>query len=123
MRRTWVYIDGVAYEKGTEPSERVAPDVLPDIEPYTSMITGETITSRSRHREHLRAHGYQEVGNDSSLRKQYTGIPDAAPQQRKELLRAQVNEMTHEQWKAAGRRDLERIRWQTNGIPDPLKSL
>ena len=123
MRKSYIQIDGVLYEKGTEPSTRVAPDVLPDIEPYTSMITGETITSRSRHREHLRAHGYVEVGNDSSLTRPYKGIPDAAPQQRKELLIAQVNAMTHEQWKAAGRRDLERIRWQTNGIPDPLKSL
>ena len=96
---------------------------MPDIEPYTSMITGETITSRSRHREHLKAHGYVEVGNDSSLRKPYKGIPDAAPQQRKELLIAQVNAMTHEQWKEAGRRDLERIRWQTRGIPDPLKEI
>ena len=123
MKRSWVYIDGVAYEKGSEPSQRFAPDVLPDIEPYTSMITGETITSRSRHREHLKAHGYVEIGNDSSLRKPYTGIPDAAPQQRKELLIAQVNAMTHKQWKEAGRRDLERIRWQTNGIPDPLKTI
>ena len=123
MRRTWVYIDGVAYEKGTEPSERVAPDVLPDIEPYTSMITGETITSRSRHREHLKAHGYVEVGNDSSLTRPYTGMPDAAPQQRKELLIAQVNAMTHEQFNAARLKDLNRVRWQTNGIPDPLKDL
>lgn len=41
--------------------------VMPDINPYTSMIDGSTITSRSRHREHLRAHGCIEVGNDSSL--------------------------------------------------------
>ena len=123
MRKSYVQIDGVLYEKGTEPSTRVAPDVMPDIQPYTSMLTGELITSRSRHREHLRERGYVEVGNDSSLRKPYTGMPDAAPQQRKELLIAQVQAMTHDQWKAAGRRDLERIRWQTNGIPDPLKSL
>ena len=123
MKRSYIQIEGVLYEKGTEPNTRVAPDVLPDIEPYTSMITGETITSRSRHREHLKAHGYVEVGNDSSLNRPYKGIPDAAPQRRKELLIAQVNAMTHEQWKAAGRRDLERIRWQTNGIPDPLKEI
>ena len=123
MRRTWVYIDGVAYEKGTEPSQRIAPDVLPDIEPYTSMITGETITSRSRHREHLKAHGFVEVGNDSSLNKPYKGIPDAAPQQRKELLIAQVNAMTHDQFQKARMKDLNRLRWETRGIPDPLKSI
>jgi hypothetical protein len=38
--------------------------VMPDIQPYTSMIDGSTITSRSHHREHLRAHGCIEVGNE-----------------------------------------------------------
>ena len=123
MKRSYIQIDGVLYEKGTEPSQRFAPDVMPDIPPYKSMLTGEWITSRSRHREHLRERGYVEIGNDSSLNKPYKGMPDAAPQQRKELLIAQVNAMTHEQWKAAGRRDLERIRWQTRGIPDPLKEI
>lgn len=41
--------------------------VMPDIQPYKSMIDGRLITSRSVHREHLKAHGCVEVGNDSSL--------------------------------------------------------
>lgn len=41
-----------------------APAVLEDIKPYKSMITGELITSRSKHREHLRQHGMIEVGNE-----------------------------------------------------------
>lgn len=96
---------------------------MPDIQPYTSQITGELITSRSRHREHLKAHGYTEIGNDSVLTKPYQGIPDAAPQQRKEILIAQVNAMTNEQFNAARMKDLNRLRWQTNGIPDPLKEI
>ena len=120
--RSWVYVDGVAYEKGVDPMpDRV--QIMPEIEPYQSMVTGEWITSRAKHQEHVRRHHLVELGNDSSLTAKYKGIPDTAPQQRKELLIAQVNAMTHEQWKAAGKRDLERIRWQTNGIPDPLKSL
>ena len=122
MRRSYVQIDGRLYEKGVDPlPDRV--QIMPEIEPYVSQITGELITSRAKHREHLRRHGFTEVGNDSSLTKPYTGMPDTNPQGRKELLRAQVNAMTHEQFKQAGKRDLERIRWQTNGIPDPLKSL
>ena len=120
--RSWIYIDGVAYEKGVDP----LPDrheIMPEIEPYISQIDGSVISSRAQHREHLRRHGFTEVGNDSSLTAKYKGIPDTAPQQRKELLIAQVNAMTNEQFKKAGKRDLERIRWQTNGIPDPLKSL
>lgn len=42
--------------------------VMPDIQPYTSMIDGTVINSRSQHRTHLRDHGMVEVGNDSSLR-------------------------------------------------------
>jgi len=41
-----------------------APYVLGDIEPYQSMITGEMITGRRQHREHLRQHGCIEVGNE-----------------------------------------------------------
>lgn len=39
--------------------------VMPDIKPYKSMIDGREITSRSRHREHLRAHGCIEIGNET----------------------------------------------------------
>ena len=42
--------------------------VMPDIQPYKSMIDGSMITSRSVHRSHLKQHGCVEVGNDSSLR-------------------------------------------------------
>ena len=122
-RRSWVYIDGIAYEKG-DAGVQARTQIVPDFDkPYKSMITGEMIHSRSQHREHLRRHGYHEVGNDKSLTKPRTSFPDAAPQQRHELLRAQVNAMTHKQFKEAGRRDLERLRWQTNGIPDPLKEI
>jgi len=44
-----------------EPS---APAILGDIQPYRSMVTGEMITSRSRHRAHLKDHGMIEIGND-----------------------------------------------------------
>lgn len=42
-----------------------APMVMGDIAPYRSMVTGEIITSRSRHREHLRDHNCIEVGNET----------------------------------------------------------
>lgn len=46
--------------------ERVicAPYVIADIQPYQSMVTGETIHSRSQHRAHLKQHGKIEVGNE-----------------------------------------------------------
>ena len=38
--------------------------IMPDIKPYQSMRTGEMISSRSKHRGHLRQHGLIEVGNE-----------------------------------------------------------
>ena len=123
MRRRYVQINGELVEVGdVQPQART--EIVPDFDkPYKSMITGEMISSRAKHKEHLRRHGYFEVGNDPALTRPRTAFPDAAPQQRKELLIAQVNAMTHKQFKEAGRRDLERLRWQTNGIPDPLKEI
>ena len=66
MRRSYVQIDGVLYEKGTEPlREPQGPMIMGDIKPYKSMIDGSEITSRSKHREHLRAHRCIEVGNET----------------------------------------------------------
>lgn len=94
-------------------SDSVAPTVIGDIKPYRSMATGEWITSRSQHREHLKATGCIEVGNDSSLTRPYTGIPDVAPQQRKELYRAQFDAMSHRDLKAAVKRDVDRVKWNS----------
>ena len=41
-----------------------APNVISDIQPYRSMVTGEMITSRSQHRDHRKSHGCVEVGNE-----------------------------------------------------------
>jgi hypothetical protein len=41
-----------------------APMVIGDIEPYRSMRTGEIIGGRAQHRDHLRAYGLTEVGNE-----------------------------------------------------------
>lgn len=123
MRRSWVYFDGIAYEKGAH-GVQARTQIVPDFDkPYKSMVTGEMITSRAKHREHLKRHNMVEVGNDPNLRKVYKGIPDTNPKGRKELLIAQVNAMTHEQFKAAGKRDLDNLRWNSRDIPDPLKSL
>lgn len=105
--------DGELVEYGSRSYERVAPDVMGDIEPYQSMVDGKWITSRSQHRTHLKDHGCVEVGNDSALARKPQGIPEVAPQQRKELYRAQVNDMTHEQLKRAIQRDVDQWKWNS----------
>ena len=57
-----------------EPMVRIvdAPAVQADIAGYQSMATGEWISSRSQHREHLNRHSLVEVGNESIAPKQMT---------------------------------------------------
>jgi hypothetical protein len=51
------------------------PQIVPDIEPYRSMIDGSVIDGRKRHRDHLRAHGCVEVGNDTAHLRPRTPAP------------------------------------------------
>lgn len=39
--------------------------IMPDIQPYKSMVTGEMIMGRSQHKQHLKQHGLIEVGNET----------------------------------------------------------
>jgi hypothetical protein len=48
----------------TARSDLPAPYVMSDISEYRSMVTGEIISGRKQHRDHLRAHGVVEVGNE-----------------------------------------------------------
>jgi len=53
MRRSWVYIDGVAYERGNEPPPP-ALHVIGDIAPFVN-TDGSLISGKSQWREHLKA--------------------------------------------------------------------
>ena len=46
------------------PSTSKTAYVIPDIQGYQSMATGEWISSRSQHREHLKQHRLVEIGNE-----------------------------------------------------------
>lgn len=101
MRRTYVNVNGEWVET-TRSRGASGLTIVPDIQPYQSMVTGETITSRSKHRQHLKDRGMIEVGNDSCLTKPYTGMPQAAPEQRKEMLIRQVNKFSDKEWRRMG---------------------
>ena len=40
-----------------------APRIMGDIGEYTSLMDGARITSRSHHREHMKVHGVEELGD------------------------------------------------------------
>lgn len=58
-RRSYVQIDGVLYEKGTEPHQstgRSGPAILPDLPDFVSPIDGKSYSGRTGLREHCRRH-------------------------------------------------------------------
>jgi hypothetical protein len=74
-RGRWVFRNGELIPKSQAVSETAeiaaqirspmeAPMVVRDIPEYVSMIDGSVISSRKQHRDHLRAHGCIEVGNE-----------------------------------------------------------
>jgi hypothetical protein len=61
--------------------------IISDIQPYVSMADGSVITSRSKHREHLKAHGCIEVGNEKMESRKESWIES---KQNKEALRREI---------------------------------
>jgi hypothetical protein len=91
MKRTFVYENGAMVEK-IKHRRSDSHYVIEDIKPYKSMVDGSMITSRSQHRRHLKQHNCIEVGNERMENK-----PQKVKDSRREVLRAQVANMTHDQ--------------------------
>jgi hypothetical protein len=85
---TFELIPADQYER---PSSNADYHVMPDIQPYQSMIDGSIIHSRSQHRRHLKDHGCIEVGNDSSVLKPQRKPLESPPGLKETLIRV-VNE-------------------------------
>lgn len=85
MRRRFIQLDGQLVEVGSDWRAEPQADfhIMPDISGYKSMLDGSWIGSRSTHREHLRAHGVIEVGNEKLAPK----LPTAPPGLKDELIR------------------------------------
>ena len=105
----WVPANEAAIEK-----ECNAPYIQGAIKPFISMLDGREVTSRLQYEKDLRAHGYVCVGNDiKSLMDKPRGIPDFDPQQRRELIAAQISELGYDGMKKALKRDIDFIRWNS----------
>lgn len=60
---------------GANTRGKVSWQVMPDISPYKSVIDGREITSRSRHRAHLKENGCIEVGNEKQTPNKIPDVP------------------------------------------------
>ena len=66
--------------------------IMLDIQPYKSMVDGSMITSRSKHREHLRQHNCIEVGNETMQ-----NTPPPVLTNRREMLHRRLGDMSDRQ--------------------------
>jgi hypothetical protein len=100
-RRSYVQIDGVLYEKGTEPVSTVegAPAILPDLADFVSPIDGRAYSGRRGLREHCARHdvvpnadlkGLPVLTTTTDTRSRQDRARDS--QARKEFLIHQVNQ-------------------------------
>jgi hypothetical protein len=88
-RRGWVYINGVAYEKGVDyiptRAEASAPTFIPDIQPFRSSVDGSMITSRAELREHNKR-------NDVVQTEELKGLPTRLANPEYSLTKQEVRE-------------------------------
>mgnify|MGYP007004370948 FL=1 len=75
-------------DKHTKPGHQI----MLDIQPYKSMVDGSMITSRSKHREHLRQHNCIEVGNEKMQ-----NTPPPVQNNRREMLHRRLGDMSDRQ--------------------------
>lgn len=71
----WVEDEPVKFAIPKKPNRRL--QIIKDIEPYRSAITGEVISGRVQHRAHLRDHDVIEVGNERPAPRQPDSMPSA----------------------------------------------
>lgn len=55
--------------------DKVGLQIMKDIDPYKSVVDGSIIGGRKQHRDHLRARGLVEVGNEN-VKQTYVPPPD-----------------------------------------------
>ena len=104
----WVPANEAAMER-----ECNAPMIQGALKPFVSMIDGKEVTSRLAYRAELRARGLVEVGNEVDYLMKPPKLPDCDPQGRRELIRAQINELGYEGVKKALKRDIDFIKWNS----------
>lgn len=117
MRRRYVY--DREHDRMVEvveaPRERLH-EIMPDIGRYRSMVDGSVVDGRRQHEEHLKRNGVRVV-EPGEVRKEdilkYRKDYNVAPKERLELIRAQVDSMTHEKFKAAVKRDIDNWKWNS----------
>ena len=94
MKRRYIYdartdrMVEVTERRTLAPEDKPVHHIMPDIKPYKSMVTGEMITSRSKHREHLKMHGCIEIGDQVDYMVKHRVKPAPPPGLHDAMMRA-----------------------------------
>lgn len=67
--------------------------VIPDCQPFQSMVDGTIINSKSQYRDHLRQHNAVEVGNDRSIMNPVIRPLRPPPGLKEELIRVAADKL------------------------------
>jgi len=102
----WVPANEAAVEKSTGVMIQGA------LKPFISMLDGKEVTSRLQYQADLRAHGYVEVGNEVKYLTKKS-LPDPEPEQRRDLIAAQIRELGYQGMKLAIKKDIDFIKWNS----------
>jgi len=109
MKRTYVIRNGKAVEITRDVRKGI--EIMPDIQPYQSMITGEMIGSRSTHRNHLRQHNCIEVGNETDKQfHAYDDLHSHLDKSRHEQVVSQFRDMSDREFRETVRRSVKQAR-------------
>ena len=75
--KEWKWVEDEPVKFAVPKPVRRGLQIIKDIDPYKSVITGEVIGGRVQHREHLRIHDVIEVGNERPKPRQAVPMPSA----------------------------------------------
>lgn len=117
MRRRYIYDKKGNAVEVTESRVAEFHHVMPDIGRFRSMVDGSVIEGRRQYEDHLKRHNMRVVEpSEVAVEKimNYQKKYDVQPEQRKELIRAQVEAMSQKEFKAALRRDIDNVKWKSN---------
>lgn len=83
----WVDDEGGVEVYGEKQETRRAFQIIPDLEPYRSPIDDAVVSGRVQHRDHMRRHDVEELGNEKAKPHKRVEMPSAAQDLKTEMQR------------------------------------
>lgn len=96
-RRSWIYIDGVAYEKGVDIIPDISggngPVVLPDLPDFVSPIDGRVVNGRKGLRDHCARHNVVPTADLAGLPPKPSVMPYELPKEERQATKEFISHL------------------------------